>query len=61
MTDADLVDRLAEHRPLADVLRDQLQWVAAHGQLHHFAPGDVVTPKTTPVLGLLLALWPSVH
>ena len=56
MTDLDLVDRLAGHRALAGVPREQLEWVASHGQVRHVVPNDVVIPKTGPVAGLLVVL-----
>jgi signal transduction histidine kinase len=56
MSPPSLVDRLAAHRTLGGAPRPQLEWVAAHGELRHFAPGDVVTPHTGPVLGLYVVL-----
>jgi signal transduction histidine kinase len=38
----DLVDRLAAHRTLGTVPRTELEWLAAHGTLRHYAPGDLL-------------------
>ena len=52
----DLIERLAAHRTLAATPRQQLAWVASHGRLLHFAPGETVLPKTGPVEGLYVVL-----
>jgi signal transduction histidine kinase len=52
----ELVDRLAQHRLLAKAPREQLEWLAAHGEIAHLKTGDVLTPKTGPVLGLYIVL-----
>jgi signal transduction histidine kinase len=51
-----LVDRLAAHRTLGTAPRAQLEWLAAHGEVRVFEPGQVVTPRTGPVLGLYVVL-----
>ncbi len=38
----ELADRLARHRTLGAAPRDQLEWLAAHGELRHFPAGAVV-------------------
>jgi signal transduction histidine kinase len=38
---ATLVDRLAVHRALSGVPRAQLEWLAAHGEVRCFAPGEI--------------------
>jgi signal transduction histidine kinase len=48
MTLSDLVDRLAAHRTIGCVPREQLQWLAAHGELRQLAPGEVLSPRNTP-------------
>ena len=52
----ELVDRLRRHRTLAGVPRDQLTWVAVHGRLRHFAPGEVVSPQGQPIDNLWVVL-----
>src|SRR5215216_1451577 len=37
----DLVDRLAAHRRIGSAPRHELEWLAAHGNLRHFAAGDL--------------------
>jgi signal transduction histidine kinase len=50
-----LVERLAEHKKIAGVPRSEIEWIAAHGLLHKFAPGEILPPKTS-VEGLQLVL-----
>ena len=56
MTTTDLVDRLAKHKALAGAPREELAWLAAHGTLRQLNPGDVLTPKNTPVAGMYVVL-----
>ena len=49
----ELVDRLRGHRTLAGVPRDQLTWVAVHGRLRHFAPGEVVSEPNDSLVVVL--------
>jgi signal transduction histidine kinase len=49
-------DRLSAHRLLASAPADQLAWLAARGRLVRLETGDVLTPKTGPVLGLYIIL-----
>jgi signal transduction histidine kinase len=49
-------DRLSAHRLLASAPPDQLAWLAARGRLVQLETGDVLTPKTGPVLGLYIVL-----
>jgi signal transduction histidine kinase len=42
MADSALVDRLAAHRSLTGVPREQLQWLADRGELVRFATGEVI-------------------
>ena len=56
MTASDLVDRLSAHRALTGVPREELVWLAAHGQLLQLPAGDVLTSKTEPVRGLFVVL-----
>jgi signal transduction histidine kinase len=44
----DLADRLAEHRMLSSLPRNELDWLASHGELRAIAPGQVVTSKDGP-------------
>jgi signal transduction histidine kinase len=53
---APLVDRLGAHRTLAGVPSEQLAWLAVHGRLVRYEPGQVVTSRTGPVLGLFIVL-----
>jgi signal transduction histidine kinase len=46
--DADLVARLALHRTLGAAPREELAWLAAHGELRRYAVGEVATHKGRP-------------
>jgi signal transduction histidine kinase len=54
VTPGDLIDRLSAHRVLIGAPREELAWLAARGRLVQLQPGDVLTPKTGPVLGLYI-------
>ena len=49
---ASLLDRLAAHRTLASVPRDQLAWLASAGVECTLEPGDILTSSGGPVRGL---------
>jgi signal transduction histidine kinase len=57
VTSSSLVDRLAAHRMLADVPRDQLEWLASHGRVRRVAAGEVVieTGGMSPELMVVLS------
>jgi signal transduction histidine kinase len=56
MTEPDLVDRLAAHKTIGSVPREELAWLAAHGFLRHLQTGEVLTVKNTTVEGLFIVL-----
>jgi signal transduction histidine kinase len=51
-----VVDRLAQHRLLAPAPRRELEWLVAHGSLVRLRPGEILTPKGSPVDGLYIVL-----
>lgn len=56
MPDPTLVDRLALHRQLGGVPHEQLEWLAARGEIRRFAPGDITAPKGDPIDHLFVVL-----
>jgi signal transduction histidine kinase len=48
MTDQDLVTRLAQHRTIGGAPRSELEWLASHGYVRRFEPGEMVR-KGEPV------------
>ena len=56
MTEAELVDRLAEHKTLGAAPREELAWLASHGTLRQLHTGDVLTPKGAHPEGLSVVL-----
>src|SRR5262245_37791027 len=56
MTEADLVDRLAAHKTIGGVAREELAWLASHGSLRQLNAGDVLTAKGATVEGLFVVL-----
>jgi signal transduction histidine kinase len=53
---SELVERLAQHRTLGGVPRAELEWLAAHGELRRFEPGDTVVHKGAPIEYLWVVL-----
>jgi len=56
MTIEELADRLASHRTIGNAPREELVWVATHGTLCQFQPGDVVSRQSEVVDGLYFLL-----
>jgi signal transduction histidine kinase len=56
MNEADLVDRLANHRTLGAAPREELEWLAARGTVRRLAVGDTISVKGAPVEGLFVIL-----
>ncbi len=52
----DLIDRLAQHRTLAEVPRGELAWVAAHGYMRHVECGEKITTMTEVIDHLVVVL-----
>jgi signal transduction histidine kinase len=53
---SDLVTRLAQHRTLSGAPREELAWLAAHGQLRHAERGEYLTRKTEITEKLVIVL-----
>lgn len=51
-----LVDRLAAHRTIGGVPREQLEWLAANSTFRTLEPGDILTQTGQPVAGLYVLL-----
>jgi signal transduction histidine kinase len=51
-----LVDRLAGHKTIGGVPREELVWLAARGTIRRLDAGEVLTAKGVPVEGLFVVL-----
>jgi signal transduction histidine kinase len=56
MATEDLVDRLAAHRTLGSAPREQLEWVAHHGELISYPAGHAVARAGEPIVHLWVVL-----
>jgi signal transduction histidine kinase len=56
MTAEELVERLQKHRTLGTAPRAELEWVATHGTVVHFKPGEVVVSRDQVVQALYILL-----
>jgi CRP-like cAMP-binding protein len=56
MPDASLVERLAAHRTVGAVPREQLEWLSEVGQLRTLEAGDILSASGQPVAGLYVIL-----
>jgi signal transduction histidine kinase len=56
MADLDLVERLANVRLLKNLPRAELEWLADHGSIEHYASGFVFRPHDELIPGLALVL-----
>ncbi|HVZ50294.1 MAG TPA: hypothetical protein VG916_16030, partial [Gemmatimonadaceae bacterium] len=53
--DPALVERLAAHRTVGAAPRPELEWLATHGTVQHFALGDVLARAGEPItLGMII-------
>jgi signal transduction histidine kinase len=56
MTAIDIIDQLTEHKTLGSAPREELAWLASHGNVRHLNAGDVLTAKGATVEGLFVLL-----
>src|SRR6516225_8181196 len=56
MTEIDLINRLAEHKTLGSAPREELRWLATHGNLRHLSAGEALSKRSVPVDGLYVVL-----
>lgn len=56
MTTKELVDRLSAHRTIGTAPLEELTWIATHGTLRQFQPGEIVVRHTEVVDGLYILL-----
>lgn len=56
MTTEELVDILANHRTIGKAPREELAWIAAHGDLRHYQPGEFIAKQTEVVDALYIVL-----
>ncbi|HEU4955166.1 MAG TPA: ATP-binding protein [Gemmatimonadales bacterium] len=54
--DGDLLARLAAHRTVGKVPREELEWLVAHGTLERYVPGEMIARKGQPVEALFIIL-----
>jgi signal transduction histidine kinase len=60
---SEVVDRLTAHKTLGAAPREELEWIAAHGELRHYEAGDVLNAKTQRVtdMDVLLSGHAAIH
>src|SRR5262249_61632726 len=56
MESTSLLDRLAAHRTLSAVPREQLAWLVSVGEIRVIEPGGVLTSRTGPVRAFYVVL-----
>jgi len=56
VTHEELIDRLAAHRTLSGVPREQLAWIAAHGQFRRYAEGQTLALTGEPIVEMYAVL-----
>lgn len=52
----DLIERLTQHKTLGAVAREELVWLAEHGEFRSFTVGEMVSHKGEPVEGMYVIL-----
>ena len=56
MTTDDIVERLANHKTLAEAPREELEWLAARGTLHRLEEGLYLSSKGKPIENMYIIL-----
>jgi signal transduction histidine kinase len=56
MTTAKIVEELVAHRAIGKAPREELQWIATHGQVRTFAQGEMIFRSTEILDGLYIVL-----
>ena len=56
MTDADLIGRLTDLTPFAQIPREELGWLATHGRVEVWEAGTIVAPKGKRIENLWIVL-----
>ena len=51
-----ITERLAAHAVLGNLPRAELEWLAQHGELRRFAPGDIITARTAGAVDWLYVM-----
>jgi signal transduction histidine kinase len=54
--DQGLLERLSRHSTIGKAPPEELVWLAAHGHLEHYEPGEVVSDPARPVDGMFVLL-----
>lgn len=54
--DNSLVERLAAHRTIGSIPREELEWLASHGRLRRLEPGELISPRSQPVSAMYVLL-----
>jgi signal transduction histidine kinase len=52
----ELVEQLAGHKTIGSAPREELEWLASHGELRQLHPGEVVVPKTMLVVEMIILI-----
>jgi signal transduction histidine kinase len=53
---AELIDELLAHKMIGTAPRDEITWLAEHGEVRSYVPGEVVVPKTQLVVEMVIVL-----
>jgi signal transduction histidine kinase len=56
MTTEELVEILGNHRTIGKAPREELSWIATHGELQRFQPGEIVASRSQIVHSLYIVL-----
>jgi signal transduction histidine kinase len=52
----DLIERLMAHKTLGSAPRHELEWIAAHGELRTYQPGEAAALRSQPVKVMIIVL-----
>ena len=53
---AALMEELAAHKTIGSAPREELEWLADHGEVRSYEPGEIVVPRTERVVEMIIML-----
>lgn len=54
--DTSMLERLRAHAVIGGLPEAELEWLIEHGELHRFAPGEVITRRAQPAVNLMYVM-----
>ena len=53
---SELIESLAAHKTIGSAPREEHEWLAEHGEVRSYEPGEIIVPPTAPVVEMIIVL-----